>query len=285
MVLFTGVSIRSATGGIVRAVRWARRPWPAGARATGRRGRRRRTTSRPTPSAGRSAAPLDAEPSLDALDDEDGGRGRGRGAGGRGRADGGRPEPTRRPRRPPGRAGIAARDEARARRSGDWHLPPANLLKRAKPQAVDERAVEAAGAALVAALAAHGVETRLVGRTVGPVGHPLRAGARGRGQGGPGDLAVQGHRLRHGLARRADPGADPGQVGHRGRGAQPPPPAGGPGRHPGLARGGQGRSTRSRWPWAGTSPVGPSWSTWPRCPTSWCRGPPARASRRASTRC
>ncbi len=51
---------------------------------------------------------------------------------------------------------------------GDWHLPPANILKRAKPQAVDERAVEVAGDALVAALAAHGVDTRLVGRTVGP---------------------------------------------------------------------------------------------------------------------
>ncbi len=51
---------------------------------------------------------------------------------------------------------------------GDWQLPPANLLKRAKAQVVDERAVEAAGGSLVAALAAHGVDTRLVGRTVGP---------------------------------------------------------------------------------------------------------------------
>jgi S-DNA-T family DNA segregation ATPase FtsK/SpoIIIE len=51
---------------------------------------------------------------------------------------------------------------------GDWHLPPANLLKRAKAQVVDERAVDAAGGSLVAALAAHGVDTRLVGRTVGP---------------------------------------------------------------------------------------------------------------------
>ncbi len=51
---------------------------------------------------------------------------------------------------------------------GDWRLPPANLLKRAKPQAIDEKEVDAAGAALVSALAAHGVETRLVGRTVGP---------------------------------------------------------------------------------------------------------------------
>ena len=51
---------------------------------------------------------------------------------------------------------------------GDWKLPPANLLKRAKAQVIDETEVEAAGAALVHALAAHGVETRLVGRTVGP---------------------------------------------------------------------------------------------------------------------
>jgi len=51
---------------------------------------------------------------------------------------------------------------------GDWKLPPATLLKRAKAQVIDETEVDAAGAALVHALAAHGVETRLVGRTVGP---------------------------------------------------------------------------------------------------------------------
>jgi S-DNA-T family DNA segregation ATPase FtsK/SpoIIIE len=51
---------------------------------------------------------------------------------------------------------------------GEWRLPPANLLKRGKPQAIDEREVDAGGSALVAALTAHGVETRLLGRTVGP---------------------------------------------------------------------------------------------------------------------
>jgi DNA segregation ATPase FtsK/SpoIIIE, S-DNA-T family len=51
---------------------------------------------------------------------------------------------------------------------GDWRLPPANLLKRAKAQIIDESEVDAAGTALVSALAAHGVDTRLVGRTVGP---------------------------------------------------------------------------------------------------------------------
>lgn len=51
---------------------------------------------------------------------------------------------------------------------GEWRLPPAGLLKHAKPHTVDEREIDASGAALVAALDAHGVETRLVGRTVGP---------------------------------------------------------------------------------------------------------------------
>ncbi len=51
---------------------------------------------------------------------------------------------------------------------GEWRLPPASLLKRLRPQAIDEREVDAAGAALVDALAAHGVVTTLVGRTVGP---------------------------------------------------------------------------------------------------------------------
>jgi S-DNA-T family DNA segregation ATPase FtsK/SpoIIIE len=51
---------------------------------------------------------------------------------------------------------------------GDWRLPPPTLLKHAKPHTVDEREVDAGGTALVAALAAHGVDTRLLGRTVGP---------------------------------------------------------------------------------------------------------------------
>ena len=51
---------------------------------------------------------------------------------------------------------------------GDWRLPPTTLLKRAKAQVIDETEVNAGGVALVSALAAHGVDTRLVGRTVGP---------------------------------------------------------------------------------------------------------------------
>src|SRR6202034_1149326 len=43
-----------------------------------------------------------------------------------------------------------------------------SLLKRAREHRHDERQLDAAGEALITALAAHGVLTRLVGRTVGP---------------------------------------------------------------------------------------------------------------------
>jgi S-DNA-T family DNA segregation ATPase FtsK/SpoIIIE len=51
---------------------------------------------------------------------------------------------------------------------GTWRLPPPALLKRAKAAEIDRKLVEALGATLEDALAAHGVETRLVGMTVGP---------------------------------------------------------------------------------------------------------------------
>ena len=52
--------------------------------------------------------------------------------------------------------------------SGDWRLPPLSLLHRTREHRLDERQLDLAGEALVAALAAHGVLTRLVDRTVGP---------------------------------------------------------------------------------------------------------------------
>ena len=139
---------------------------------------------------------------------------------------------------------------------GDWHLPPANILKRAKPQAVDERAVEAAGQALVAALAAHGVDTRLVGRTVGPsvTRYELELGA--------GVKVARVTSLSKDIAyAMASPDVrilapDPRQVGHRRGGAQPEPPAGGPRGHPVLAGGRRGRPSPGGGPRTATSPVG-----------------------------
>jgi len=50
----------------------------------------------------------------------------------------------------------------------EWHLPDIHILTRSREQRHDERQLDLAGEALVASLGAHGVETRLVGRTVGP---------------------------------------------------------------------------------------------------------------------
>jgi len=52
--------------------------------------------------------------------------------------------------------------------ASNWKLPPAKLLGRSGSQAVDRLAVEETGRRLEHALAEHGVETRLVGMTVGP---------------------------------------------------------------------------------------------------------------------
>ncbi len=51
---------------------------------------------------------------------------------------------------------------------GQWVLPPASSLARSASQTINKAEVEARGRTLVDSLASHGVETRLVGQTVGP---------------------------------------------------------------------------------------------------------------------
>ncbi len=51
---------------------------------------------------------------------------------------------------------------------GTWKLPPAKVLERTTAQLIDRQAIEERGHDLELALASHGVETRLVGMTVGP---------------------------------------------------------------------------------------------------------------------
>ncbi|HXQ75189.1 MAG TPA: DNA translocase FtsK [Acidimicrobiales bacterium] len=52
--------------------------------------------------------------------------------------------------------------------AGEWRLPPPKILSRSKQQHLDHKEIAVAGRALVDALNAHGVATRLVGNTVGP---------------------------------------------------------------------------------------------------------------------
>jgi DNA segregation ATPase FtsK/SpoIIIE, S-DNA-T family len=51
---------------------------------------------------------------------------------------------------------------------GEWRLPHVGILARSRARSIDRGEIATAGRALVAALAAHGVETKLVGHTVGP---------------------------------------------------------------------------------------------------------------------
>jgi S-DNA-T family DNA segregation ATPase FtsK/SpoIIIE len=55
-----------------------------------------------------------------------------------------------------------------AAKASPWRLPPLSLLSRSGSQQVDRRAIEETGRTLEKALADHGVETRLVGKVVGP---------------------------------------------------------------------------------------------------------------------
>lgn len=51
---------------------------------------------------------------------------------------------------------------------GSWKLPPMSILDRSDPDEVDENKVRGEGRILEEALASHGVDTRVVGMTVGP---------------------------------------------------------------------------------------------------------------------
>ncbi|MEI8240599.1 MAG: DNA translocase FtsK, partial [Actinomycetota bacterium] len=59
-------------------------------------------------------------------------------------------------------------DMGPATKSGQWVLPPSNYLTRSTAQAINKAEVEARGRVLVESLLSHGVETKLVGMTVGP---------------------------------------------------------------------------------------------------------------------
>jgi S-DNA-T family DNA segregation ATPase FtsK/SpoIIIE len=158
-ILFTGVSVRTAAGGLARGSRWL----ASTARGSGSPATR---DDRPPlveghgdpfaadPITSTMAAPAAPEPVVvePELPSEEVGP----------------PDPALLPTAAT-KNGKASQLEMKLGPSvGDWRLPPKSALKRAKPQAIDEREIDAAGAALVTALAAHGVDTRLVGRTVGP---------------------------------------------------------------------------------------------------------------------
>jgi DNA segregation ATPase FtsK/SpoIIIE, S-DNA-T family len=78
------------------------------------------------------------------------------------------PEPVPQPEPQPAASIVPAALALMPRPTKDWKLPPLSILPATKQLRHDQRQLDAAGEALVAALAAHGVATRLIGRTVGP---------------------------------------------------------------------------------------------------------------------
>jgi S-DNA-T family DNA segregation ATPase FtsK/SpoIIIE len=68
----------------------------------------------------------------------------------------------------PVEADQLAIDLGPAARQGPWRLPALAMLTRSKAVEIDKRQIEAGGRTLEHALAAHGVETSLIGMTVGP---------------------------------------------------------------------------------------------------------------------
>ncbi len=107
-----------------------------------------------------------------------------------------------------------------AAEGSSWKLPSLDLLSRIDARAVDKKAVEERGRRLERALAAHGVETRLVGMVVGPTvtRYELELGAGVKVDAG--HQPQQGHRLQPGRRRRPDPRPDPGAAGDRCRGPE-----------------------------------------------------------------
>ena len=144
-----------------------------------------------------------------------------------------------------------------------------SLLQASKKMRQDQRQIDAAGEELVRALAAHGVETRLVGSRVGPTV------TRYELELGPGVKVARVTSLSKDIAyAMASPDVRilapiPGksaigvEVPNRTRQLVSlrdilESKEAEPSRH----------ATRSRWRWAATSPGAPSWRTWPRCRTS-----------------
>jgi S-DNA-T family DNA segregation ATPase FtsK/SpoIIIE len=82
-------------------------------------------------------------------------------------------KPRSRPLPPPGAVdpGLIEQSELElgpGAKRGQWVLPPSQYLIRSTQQTVNKAEVEARGRTLVDALTSHGVETKLLGQTVGP---------------------------------------------------------------------------------------------------------------------
>ena len=170
--------------------------------------------------------------------------------------------------------------------SGDitYSLPGNEVLKPGSVHKARSKASDAVVERLMQVMDEFGIDADRHRLHPRPDGHPLRGRARPRGQGREGHRALQEHRVRRRLGRRADPVA---------RSPASPRSAS---RSPTSTRRSSpsatccaptrpARTTTRWWPGsARTSRAASSSPTWRRCRTCSSPAPPARASRRSSTR-
>ena len=169
ILVLTRTSVRTAAGLIADAARWAGRGARRGATwltSIGSRAGLDEAAAHDPSSAEPPAAPRSAP---------------GAPAGGADPAEGVDPGAAE-ARTPPGRApmeihlpaddappaGQLTIDLGPATQPSQWRLPPVPLLKRGDAFEIDRRRIEAQGRTLEEALAAHGVDTRVIGATTGP---------------------------------------------------------------------------------------------------------------------
>jgi DNA segregation ATPase FtsK/SpoIIIE, S-DNA-T family len=169
-LIVTATSLRSAADGVAAAARW----WGRAALVAGRRLAGAVAGLAGAAGARAAGGPPDGEIPADLSPDGDlaphpldgGAADAGEGP------DAPEPEePVPAPDLAPAEAGPGRQlsiDLGPAGRPVPWKLPSPSLLKPSAAQELDRRQIEAGGQSLQHALAAHGVETRLVGMTVGP---------------------------------------------------------------------------------------------------------------------
>lgn len=149
-MLATGSSVRTFVGNVVGGLRSAAVPVRRAAERLSELG----GNDEPVPGA---ATATIAEPHQEVLDiplDDDG--------------PASRPPRQRKAKAAPVDESFDPGDPAEPVQSGQWSLPPLSYLQKSPAQTINTAEVESRGRTLVEALAAHGVETRLVGQTVGP---------------------------------------------------------------------------------------------------------------------
>lgn len=204
LIVLTGVSVRSAALGIATFARFSWQHMSQAAKTIGSVGevviKADTTATSPGVAPGRSIFDVDKALSHDRIDDvpvgmdlvgtsgldvddesedEVDGQGSRSGSSSRSEQDGERAVAagSAESRGAPGSAGGATqRSTLPARQlelelglaTGQWRLPHVGILARSRARAIDRGEIAVAGRALVDALAAHGVDTRLVGHTVGP---------------------------------------------------------------------------------------------------------------------